>query len=406
MLRIFRILAQTPASRTTAIAFALNSMLFGNWFARIPAVQADLGLSDGGLGLALLGLPVGSILTLPTAGWLVARVGAGRVTWWATLALCLAIPGPALAGNGWELFLALAVLGVANGAQDIAMNAEAAAIEAQSNLSMMSAFHGMFSLGGVTGAGIGALVAGLGVTPLPHLTALALLAVLLTLSRRGTLSVQAASPSGDAPFFAVPRGVLVGLALVCFATMLGEGAAADWSAVYLLKDLGSGAFLAGLGYAFFAAGMTIGRFTGDALRDRFGEVRLVRGGALLGAVGLGLGLLLGHPLAMVLGLACLGVGYAGIVPIIFRRAAMAPGFAPGIGLAAVGSVGYMGFLAGPPAIGLIAEVTGLGLALGIVPLLALVIAITAGPAIQAAQGGDTALPETPDQGSARPASGP
>ena len=138
MLRIFRILAQTPASRTTAIAFALNSMLFGNWFARIPAVQADLGLSDGGLGLALLGLPVGSILTLPTAGWLVARVGAGRVTWWATLALCLAIPGPALAGNGWELFLALAVLGVANGAQDIAMNAEAAAIEAQSNLSMMS----------------------------------------------------------------------------------------------------------------------------------------------------------------------------------------------------------------------------------------------------------------------------
>ena len=154
--------------------------------------------------------------------------------------------------------------------------------------------------------------------------------------------MQAASPGGDAPFFAVPRGVLVGLALVCFATMLGEGAAADWSAVYLLKDLGSGAFLAGLGYAFFAAGMTIGRFTGDALRDRFGEVRLVRGGALLGAVGLGLGLLLGHPLATVLGLACLGVGYAGIVPIIFRRAAMAPGFAPGIGLAAVGGIfGYM-----------------------------------------------------------------
>lgn len=385
MLRIFRILAQTPASRTTALAFALNSILFGNWFARIPAVQADLGLSDGGLGLALLGLPVGSVVTLPTAGWLVARFGAGRVTWWATLALCLAIPGPALAGSGWQLFLALVVLGVANGAQDIAMNAEAAAIEAQSSISMMSAFHGMFSLGGVVGAGLGGVAAGLGIGPLPHLAALALLTAALTVSRRGTLGAQAPSETGSAPFFAVPRGALVGLALVCFATMLGEGAAADWSAVYLLNNLGAGAFLAGLGYAFFAAGMTIGRFTGDALRDRFGEVPLVRGGALLAAFGLGLGLLLGHPLPTILGLACLGLGYAGIVPIIFRRAAMAPGFAPGIGLAAVGSVGYMGFLAGPPAIGLIAEVTGLGLALAIVPVLALVIAFTAGPAIRAAE---------------------
>ncbi len=402
MLRILRILAQTPASRTTAIAFALNSTLFGNWFARIPAVQAELGLSDGALGLALLGLPVGSIITLPTAGWLVACYGAGRVTWWATFALCLVIPGPALAGSGWELFLALALLGIANGAQDIAMNAEAAAIEARSSLSMMSAFHGMFSLGGVVGAGVGGILAGAGVGPLPHLLTLAVLTALLTLSRRGTLGVQAPVEAGAAPFFAVPRGALVGLALLCFATMLGEGAAADWSAVYLLNDLGAGPFLAGLGYAFFAAGMTLGRFSGDALRDRFGEVPLVRGGALLAALALGLGLLLGHPLPAILGLACLGIGYAGIVPIIFRRAAMAPGFAPGTALAAVGSVGYMGFLAGPPAIGLVAEVTGLGLALGIVPLLSLVIAFTAGPAIRAAEGAEAGSAESGERDHDRP----
>jgi MFS family permease len=184
--------------------------------------------------------------------------------------------------------------------------------------------------------------------------------------------------------------------------MLGEGAAADWSAVYLLNNLGAGPFLAGLGYAFFAAGMTLGRFSGDALRDRFGEVPLVRGGALLAALALGLGLLLGHPLPAILGLACLGIGYAGIVPIIFRRAAMAPGFAPGTALAAVGSVGYMGFLAGPPAIGLVAEVTGLGLALGIVPLLSLVIAFTAGPAIRAAEGAEAGSAESGERDHDRP----
>ncbi len=390
MLRIIRILAQTPASRTVAIVFALNSILFGDWFARIPAVQQALSLSDGQLGLALLGMPVGSLVTLPVAGWLVARFGAGRVTWWSTLALCLAIPAPAFAVDALTLALALALLGIANGAMDIAMNAEAAAIETRANLSMMASFHGMFSLGGIIGAALGSLVAGLGISPALHLTVLGIAAVLLTLSRRGTLGVQGPGPRGEAPVFALPRGPLVGLALVCLATMLGEGAAADWSAVHLATNLGAGPVLAGLGYAFFAAGMTAGRFSGDALRDRFGEIRLLRGGALLAAAGLGLGLLLAHPLPAVLGFACLGVGYAGIVPILFRRAAAAPGVASGVGLAAVGSVGYAGFLAGPPVIGMVAEVTGLGVALGLVPLLALGIAAGAGPAIRAAEGGRAA----------------
>ena len=270
MLRIVRILAQTPASRTVALVFALNSILFGDWFARIPAVQQALSLSDGQLGLALLGMPVGSLVTLPVAGWLVARFGAGRVTWWSTLALCLAIPAPAFAVDAMTLALALALLGIANGAMDIAMNAEAAAIETRANLSMMASFHGMFSLGGIIGAALGSLVAGLGISPALHLTVLGIAAVLLTLSRRGTLGVQGPGPRGEAPVFALPRGPLIGLALVCLATMLGEGAAADWSAVHLATNLGSGPILAGLGYAFFAAGMTAGRFSGDALRDRFG----------------------------------------------------------------------------------------------------------------------------------------
>jgi MFS family permease len=391
MLRILTVLFRAPESRSVALAFALNSILFGNWFARIPQVQADLGLSDGMLGLALLGLPVGSMLLLPVSGWLVSRYGASRVTVAATLLLCAAIPALGLAGGLLGLFLALLLLGIGNGAQDVAMNAAAASIETRAGVSMMSSFHAMFSLGGILGAVMGSLAAGLGLAPLPHFLLLAGAGALLVLQRRDQWPEREPPGGEGAPVVALPRGPLLGLSLICFATMLGEGAAADWSAVYLLNDLGTGAVLAGLGYGFFAAGMTVGRLTGDALRDRLGEVRLVRGGALLGAVGLGLGLIVATPLPMVIGLTCLGLGLAGIVPIIFRRAATAPGFAPGVGLAAVASIGYAGFVCGPPAIGLLAEQVGLGPALAVVPLLALGVALAAGPAIRAASASDVEM---------------
>jgi predicted MFS family arabinose efflux permease len=265
------------------------------------------------------------------------------------------------------------------------MNAAAASIESRAGVSMMSSFHAMFSLGGILGAVMGSLAAGLGLAPLPHFLLLAVAGCLLVLQRRAYWPAHEPAAGGEtAPVVALPRGALLGLSLICFATMLGEGAAADWSAVYLLNNLHTGAVLAGLGYAFFAVGMTLGRLSGDALRDRLGEIRLVRGGAFLAAVGLGFGLLLASPLPMVIGLACLGLGFAGIVPIIFRRAALAPGFAPGVGLAAVASVGYAGFVCGPPVIGLLAEVVGLGWAMALVPLLALAVAAAAGPAIRAA----------------------
>jgi hypothetical protein len=183
---------------------------------------------------------------------------------------------------------------------------------------------------------------------------------------------------------ALPRGPLLGLALVCFATMLGEGAASDWSAVLLARELGAGQLAAGLGYVLFAAGMTAGRLRGDALCRRFGEVAVVRGGALFAAAGLGLGLALGHPLAAALGFACLGLGLAGIVPIAIRRAAAVPGLAPGVGVAAVAGLGFTGFLAGPPLIGLLAEGAGLAAALGIVPVLALGVVLAAGRVLRAA----------------------
>ena len=157
--------------------------------------------------------------------------------------------------------------------------------------------------------------------------------------------------------------------------MLCEGAASDWSAVYLARDIGATPTIAALAYVCYATGMTLGRLRGDALRDRFGDVRLASGGALVAAAGLGTALLLRMQVPALLGFGCLGLGLSGIVPILFRKAATVPGVAPATAISAVASVGFTGFLAGPPLIGLLAERIGLGGALAIVPVLALGVAL-------------------------------
>ena len=367
-----------------AFVFALVSFLLANWFARIPAVQLELGLSHGDLGLALVGLSLGTVAAMLASGRLVARLGAGRVTWWAVLALCVVAPTPALAWSWASLTAALGLLGLVNGLATVAANAEAAAVEARSGgVPMMVSFHAMFSLGGVAGAATGGLAAGVGLGPLAHLLLLGSAGALAVLGRRGTLDPAPPPTFADAaPVVALPRGPLLGLALVCFATMLGEGAASDWSAVLLARELGAGPLAAGLGYVLFAAGMTVGRLNGDALCRRLGEVAVVRGGAFLAASGLAVGLAVGHPLAAGLGFACLGLGLAGIVPIAIRRAASVPGLAPGVGVAAVAGLGFTGFLAGPPVVGLLAEQVGLAAALGVVPALALGVGLAARRVLQ------------------------
>ncbi len=379
MTRTLRILKETPASRTLALVFGLNSFLLANLFVRLPALQHMLGLSPAEIGLALTGLSAGSILAMLTAGRLVARLGASRLTWGAAFLLCLVSPLPALAGNVIELSAALTVLGLVNGCVAVAMNATAAIVEEHRKRPVMASFHAMFSLGGIAGAGTGSALVALGLGPSAHLTLLAGATALLVLTRRGTLPATAAAlPRGVEPGMTRPRGRLAVLAVICLATMLCEGAASDWSALYLAHELGAPQTLAAMGYVFYATGMTIGRLRGDTLRDRLGDAVLASGGALLAALGLGTALLVGMAIPALLGFLCLGLGLSGIVPIIFRKATAVPGVAPATAISAVASVGFAGFLAGPPLIALLAQNIGLTAALGVVPILALGVA-AAGP---------------------------
>jgi fucose permease len=182
---------------------------------------------------------------------------------------------------------------------------------------------------------------------------------------------------GDEPTFAIPAGPIIGLSILAFFSLVGEGAAADWSAVYMRNFLGAGPGLAAAGFAAFSLMMAVGRLTGDRLVKALGPARLVRASAVLGTIGLGAALLLGQPLAAIAGFACLGLGLSNIIPVLFSAASRTPGVSPGAGIAAVATTGYLGFLAGPPLIGFAAEATTLPVALGIVVLFTALVAVFA-----------------------------
>ncbi len=367
-----------PARLAVMAVFFLNGAALGGWFPRIPEVQRDLRLSDGALGLALLGTAVGALVAQPATGWLIARWGSRRVTAVAALALCAALPLPPLATTLPRLLVALSALGAANGVLDVAMNVQAVAVERRYARPIMASFHGLFSLGGLAGAALAGLVAGRGVAPEPHLlTAAIVLAVVALVARRWLVPVDG-EVGAAGPAFARPSRALAGLGIVAFCVLVGEGAVADWSAVYLRTTLGTSAGYAAAGYAVFSLTMAAGRLTGDRLTARLGPVAIVRSGGALVALGLGLALLAGRPLAGLVGFACVGAGLACAFPLVLSAAGRAPGQSPGAAIAAVAAAGYTGFLAGPPVIGFVAELFGLRVGLAVVALLGGAMILLAG----------------------------
>jgi len=366
-----------------AAMFLVNGALLANWVARIPAVQQRLGLSAGALGIALLGMAIGALAAFPVTGLLIAHYGSRRVTTGAALVYCAAVPLPGLAPSLPLLMVALIALGAGNGAMDVAMNAQGVAVEARYGRPIMSSFHGLWSVGGFAGALVGGLAAGAGIAPFPHLLGAAVVLVIAALVAARWLLPVAADADSGAPAFARPTRALLGLGVVAFCSALGEGAMADWSAVYLHSSLATSAAFAAAGYAGFSLAMTVGRLSGDRLTHRFGPVVLVRVGGLLAAAGLGVALVVGRSVPAVAGFALVGAGLSLVAPLVYSRAGRTPGVSPAAALAAVATMGYTGFLLGPPIIGAVAQALSLRDALGLIVLLAIAIAALArnvGPA--------------------------
>jgi predicted MFS family arabinose efflux permease len=356
-----------------AAAFFVHGAISGSWAARVLFVKQDLDLGEGALGLALLGSAVGSVIATLVSGALVARMGSRSVTRVAVALACAALVGPALASDLATLWLALFVLGGALGALDVAMNAQGVVVQHAYERSIMSSWHGVWSLGAGAGAAAAGVAIAASVSTTTHLATAA--AMLFALGWAATRHLSEARSPGDAagPAFARPSRSLLALGAIVFCSVVGEGAAFDWSAVYLNESLGSSAEVATLGLGAFAVTMAAGRFVGDRLTTRWGEVNVMTGSAGVAVAGLGVALALGHPAAGVIGFGVFGGGLANLVPLAFSSAGNVGGLGAGPGIAAVATVGYIGFFAGPAVIGLLAEIASLPAALWLVVALTAVI---------------------------------
>ncbi|WP_226899565.1 MFS transporter [Nonomuraea phyllanthi] len=359
------------------LLFFLAGTAMGTWTARIPAVKGHLGLSDGQFSLALLAIAAGAMAGMTAIGPLVDRRGSAGVMIPAALLQGLVLVPPAHVPNLGALAGALLAFGAVHGMLDVAMNANAVEVERAHGRPIMSSFHAVYSIGGFAGATAGGVFAHLDVSPGATFLSVGVVLVLLALWAGRWALRPVPAPAQDAGTPAGrPKGIVF-LGVLAFCCLVGEGASADWSSVYLREDLAASPGFAAAGYAAFSIMMTAGRLAGDRLAARFGPVPLVRCCGLLAAAGLGLALLGGHPVAGVIGFGAFGAGLSCIVPQVFSAAGHRdPAFA-GRALARVASIGYLGMLSGPVLIGAAAQLAGLPLALGIPALLAAFVALTA-----------------------------
>jgi predicted MFS family arabinose efflux permease len=363
------------ARLTVATIFCLNGLALANWIARIPDVKQQLGLSDQRLGLVLLCLAAGALVSQPTVGWLIGRIGSRRMTTVMLVGFCLSVILPGLAADMLSLMGALFVVGACNGGLDVAMNAQAALVEQRYARPIMSSFHGLWSIGGLVGAALGGLIATLGVSVRAHLFGVAIVATIVALFATRWLVIDDQQRHEAGPSFALPPRALVLLGLIAFGVLFCEGAIADWSAVYLRESLHSSPAIGATGYAVFSLLMAAGRLTGDALALRLGPAWVVRGGGALVTLGIGVAIVSDVPVIAIVGFGLVGAGLACSFPLILSAAARTPGVAANTAIAAMATVGYTGFLVGPPLIGTVAEAVTLRGALGLLGLVGVLVAV-------------------------------
>jgi MFS family permease len=352
----------------TRIMFFAIGFASGAWAPLVPFAKARLGASAGELGLLLLCVGLGSILAMPLAGVVAGRLGHRLVLTLAAGVTLLAFPLLAFLSSAPALAAALFVFGVGVGSIDCVINMQAIVVERGSGRPLMSGFHALYSLGGIVGAaGLSALLAA---SASPAGAALGVAAALLLAAAAAWPGLLARANAPHGPAFAAPRGIVLMIALFCFVVFLTEGSALDWSAVLLRTTRRASAAQAGLGYVAFAAAMTVGRLGGDWLVARVGGVRTVALGTLAAAAGLGLAALGPGWIWPVAGYGLVGAGCSNVVPVLYSALGRQTAMPESQAVPAVSVVGYAGLLAGPAAIGLVADRFSLAVALlGVAALL-------------------------------------
>ncbi len=349
--------------------FFIAGLCFASWASRIPDIVSKLGLSEGGLGAVLFALPVGLMVSLPFSGWLVHHFGSRKMVLLSAVLYPLILCNIGLVQETWQLVAVLFVFGLMGNLFNIAVNTQAVSLEALYGRSIMASFHGIWSLAGFTGASIGTLMINLHLTPFVHFCIITGAAYLLiTLLYRNSLR-RDINAGDDRPLFAKPDATLLKLGLIAMCCMVCEGAMFDWSGVYFQKVVEAPKGLIPLGYTAFMSTMAGGRFAGDKLVMRLGTLRLLQLSGLVIATGLIIAVAFPVIVTATIGFMLVGIGVSSVVPLVYGVAGKSTVFSPGVALAAVSTIGYLGFLAGPPMIGFIAHAASLRYSLGLIAVL-------------------------------------
>jgi MFS family permease len=365
--------ASAAHQMATRIVFFLSGSAVSAWAPLIPFAKNRLQVSDGRLGLLLLCGGIGSVITMPLAGALAGRYGCRRMIMILGVLGCCVLPLLAVAQNMAQLAAVLLVFGAACGALDATMNIHAVLVERESGRAMMSGFHGLWSVGGIAGAGSVSVMISAGATPLTASIIVAIsLLVILAAAYKSLLPIRSDSTG---PAFAWPHGKVLLLGCFCFVLFLAEGAVLDWSAVFLTTIRKVTAAHAGFAYVAFSTAMTVCRLIGDAIVGAVGRARVVLFGGLLAATGFFLAILVPSPTMAVVGFGLVGIGASNVVPIMFSAAGNQNSMPANLAIPAMTTLAYAGNLAGPALVGFLANLFGLSMGLALIAALLVIVAL-------------------------------
>jgi MFS family permease len=348
--------AVSPRANRAAVAafFFIVGLSFASWASRIPDIKLKLNLNDAALGGILFALPVGSMVCLPFAGWLVAKYGSKRIVTIATLCYPIALLAIGLANSVWTLVPVVFVFGFLGNLCNISINTQAVGVESLYGRSIMASFHGLWSLAGFCGAAIGTFMISRNMEPFWHFLVICIALIALVISsQRFALAKDATHP--DQKLFAKPDKMLLMLGLIAFSCMVCEGTMFDWSGVYFQKVVQAPKELTTLGYVAFMGTMAGGRFIGDRIVTRLGKQKVLQGSGIIIATGLLTAVAFPHVVTATIGFLLVGIGVSSVVPLVYSAAGKSKKLSPGVALTAVTSIGFLGFLLGPPIIGFIAQ---------------------------------------------------
>ncbi len=359
--------------------FFMQGLTFATWASRIPSIQQSLHLSDAALGLALFALPVGSMLALPLSSWLIGRLGSKIVAINALLLYSLLLITLGLASSITQLVLGLVLFGMAGNFANIAINTQAVGVETKYGRNIMASFHGLWSLAGFTAAGIGAFTISRNIAPFAHflfiISAIYLgMAVVFHFLLPDGKSKTAGSSSR---FFEKPDKTLLTLGLIAFCVMICEGAMFDWSGIYFQKVVGAEKGWIGAGYTAFMCTMAAGRFIADHVARRIGFKKTVQFSGFLIATGLGISVVFPYLFTAILGFLLVGFGVSSVVPLVYSEAGKSQIRSASAALAVVSSIGFLGFLIGPPLIGVVAGLFSLKMSFVIIAIMGMCVALMA-----------------------------